>query len=144
MALLSLFISAFTSATLLPGSSEALFLLMLSQELWSPGVLILIAGTGNSIGGMSNWILGLLIRKGIQTSNYSYLKKKGLKSEHHKTAEQWMQKFGSPVLLLSFLPIIGDPLCLVAGFLKIHWFKAIIFISLGKFMRYFVLSYLVS
>ena len=65
MALITLFVSAFTSATLLPGSSEALFLLMLSQESWNTGLLILIAGAGNSLGGMTNWVLGLLIHRGL-------------------------------------------------------------------------------
>ena len=145
MALLSLFFSAFTSATLLPGSSEALFLFMLAQDLWSSGLLILIAGMGNSLGGMTNWFLGFLIRKGIWATGNSVSKKNAskdndLKNKHHIRAEKWMKKYGSPVLLLSFLPIIGDPLCVVAGFIKIHWFKAIIFISIGKFMSYFVLS----
>ncbi len=140
MALLSLFFSAFTSATLLPGSSEALFLFMLSQDLWSSSLLILIAGTGNSLGGMTNWLLGLLIRKGIWKSGQSTSKDNELKNKHHIRAEKWIKKYGSPVLLLSFLPIIGDPLCVVAGLIKIHWLKAIIFISIGKFMRYFALS----
>jgi len=136
--LISLFISAFTSATLLPGSSEALFLLMLSQDSWSAGILILVAGTGNSLGGMTNWVLGVLVRRGLFKS-----KKNDLKNKHHIKAEKWMQQYGSPVLLLSFLPIIGDPLCLMSGFIKIHWLKAIVFISLGKFLRYFALSLLI-
>ena len=140
MALLSLFFSAFTSATLLPGSSEALFLFMLSQDLWNSSLLILIAGTGNSLGGMTNWLLGLLIRKGIWGSVQPDSKSKQLKNKHHLRAEKWMKQYGSPVLLLSFLPIIGDPLCVVAGFIKIHWLKAIVFISIGKFMRYIALS----
>ena len=140
MALLSLFLSAFTSATLLPGSSEALFLFMLSEDLWNSSLLILIAGTGNSLGGMTNWLLGLLIRKGIWGTDQPDSKSKQLKNKHHIRAEKWMKQYGSPVLLLSFLPIIGDPLCVVAGFIKVHWLKAIIFISIGKFMRYFTLS----
>ena len=140
MALLSLFLSAFTSATLLPGSSEALFLFMLSEDLWNSSLLILIAGTGNSLGGMSNWLLGFLIRKGIWKSGQSTSKDNELKNKHYIRAEKWMKQYGSPVLLLSFLPIIGDPLCVVAGFIKVHWLKAIIFISIGKFMRYFTLS----
>ena len=140
MALLSLFLSAFTSATLLPGSSEALFLFMLSEDLWNSSFLILIAGTGNSLGGMTNWLLGLLIRKGIWGVAQPDSKSKQLKNKHHIRAEKWMKQYGSPVLLLSFLPIIGDPLCVVAGFIKVHWLKAIIFISIGKFMRYFALS----
>ena len=143
MALLSLFFSAFTSATLLPGSSEALFLLMLSRDLWNSSVLILIAGTGNSLGGMTNWLLGRLIRKGVWGAGRSASINNDFKKKHHIRAERWMKKYGSPALLLSFLPIIGDPLCVVAGLIKIHWLKAIIFISIGKFMRYFALSALI-
>lgn len=141
IALFTLFVSGFTSATLLPGSSEALFLLMLSQQNWETALLILVVGTGNSLGGMTNWVLGYLIRKGLlknkEDTNKESVDRKRLQ------AEEWLQKYGSPVLFFSFLPIIGDPLCLVAGLVKIHWLKALLFISLGKFVRYMSLSYLI-
>ena len=131
--LLTLFFSAFTSATLLPGSSEALFLYMLAQQQWDVSLMILVAGLGNSLGGMSNWLLGVLIRLGFY--------KKSANTKYQKT-EQKLQQFGAPILFFGFLPIIGDPLCVVAGLVKIHWFKALIFISAGKFFRYFLLSYI--
>ena len=150
MALFTLFISAFTSATLLPGSSEALFLLMLSQESWNTVLLIVTAGVGNSLGGMTNWVLGVLIRNGLyhdkspdKSLDKSLDKSQKSEVKNRFRAELWLQKYGSPALFFSFLPIIGDPLCLVAGLVKIHWFKAIIFITLGKFFRYFVLSSIV-
>lgn len=138
MTLFGLFFSGFTSATLLPGSSEALFLLMLSQQSWSTAELILIVGTGNSLGGMTNWVLGVLIRKGLYRSKSSQHQ-----SKQHTRAEIWLGKYGAPSLFFSFLPIIGDPLCLVAGLIRIHWLKAMIYISLGKFFRYFALSYFI-
>ncbi len=134
--LVTLFASGFTSATLLPGSSEALFLLMLSQQQWDIGLLILVVGVGNSLGGMSNWALGLLIRLG-------FFKEKDSEKKVHFKAENWLKKYGSPVLFFSFLPIVGDPLCLVAGLVKIHWLKALVYISLGKFVRYVGLSYFI-
>lgn len=138
MTLFTLFISGFTSATLLPGSSEALFLLMLSEKTWNTGLLIVIAGTGNSLGGITNWLLGFAIRKGFYKDKH----RQSEESKRHK-AEQWLNKHGAPVLFFSFLPVIGDPLCLVAGLIKIHWFPALVYISLGKFFRYFMLSFLV-
>lgn len=138
MSLLTLFFSGFTSATLLPGSSEALFLFMLSEQIWEPGILILVVGIGNSLGGMTNWVLGLLIRKGLY-KNQQHTSQ----SKSYYKAEQWLQKFGAPALFLSFLPIIGDPLCVVAGLVKMDWLKALFFISLGKFFRYFILSYFI-
>lgn len=138
MPLLTLFFSGFTSATLLPGSSEALFLYMLSEQIWDAGLLILIVGLGNSLGGMTNWLLGLLIHKGFYKN-----KGKDSQAKSYSKAEKWLQKYGSPALFFSFLPIIGDPLCVVAGLVKISWLKAVLFISAGKFFRYFVLSYFV-
>ena len=138
MSLLTLFFSGFTSATLLPGSSEALFLFMLSEQSQDAALLILVAGIGNSLGGMTNWLLGLLIRTGLYKNKQSTSQ-----SKRYYKAEQWLHKFGAPVLFLSFLPVIGDPLCVVAGLVNIHWFKALVFISTGKFFRYFMLSYFV-
>ena len=136
MSLLTLFFSGFTSATLLPGSSEALFLLMLAQQTRDAGILILIAGTGNSLGGMTNWLLGLFIRKGLYNKKHKKSEKKS-----YANAQRRLKKYGSPVLFFSFMPIIGDPLCVMAGLVQIHWLKALLFISAGKFFRYFMLSY---
>ncbi|MCW8931516.1 MAG: DedA family protein [Gammaproteobacteria bacterium] len=135
--LLTLFFSGFTSATLLPGSSEALFLLMVSQQNWDTMLLILIVGTGNSLGGMSNWLIGILIRKGFLDDKSKH---QDDEIKHRFKAEKWLKKYGSPVLFFSFLPIIGDPLCLVAGLVKINWLKALLYISLGKFLRYIMLA----
>lgn len=139
--LFTLFVSGFTSATLLPGSSEALFLLMLSQQTWETALLIIVVGTGNSLGGMTNWVLGYLIRNGLLKDKEDTNKESVDRNRFQ--AEKWLQKYGSPVLFFSFLPIIGDPLCLVAGLVKIHWLKALLFLSLGKFVRYMSLSYLI-
>jgi membrane protein YqaA with SNARE-associated domain len=135
MDLFSLFISGFTSATLLPGSSEALFLYLLSRQEWNSGFLLIVVGAGNSLGGMTNWVIGMLIRSG-------FMQKKHALSEEKKSfikAQQWLEQHGAPVLFFSFLPIIGDPLCLVAGLIRIHWLKALAYITLGKFTRYIVL-----
>jgi len=135
MDLFSLFVSGFTSATLLPGSSEALFLYLLSRQEWSSGLLLVVVGSGNSLGGMTNWLIGMLIRSG-------FMQRKGSLQEEKKSvikAQQWLQQHGAPVLFFSFLPIIGDPLCLVAGLIRIHWLKALLYITLGKFIRYIVL-----
>jgi membrane protein YqaA with SNARE-associated domain len=148
MVLISLFVSAFTSATFLPGSSEALFLFLLSQDNWPVWLLIIVAGTGNSLGGMTNWMVGFLIRKGLfkkkfkKTTDIGSEQKNKHSGIEYIRAEQWLRKYGSPALFFSFLPIIGDPFCFVAGLIRIHWFKALFYLSMGKFFRYFALSYL--
>ncbi|MCN4143616.1 MAG: DedA family protein [Thiohalomonas sp.] len=116
MSLLTLFFSGFTSATLLPGSSEALFLFMLFEQSQDVALLILVAGIGNSLGGMTNCLLGLLIRTGLYKNKQSTSENK-----HYYKGEQWLYKFAAPLLFLSFLPVIGVPLCVVAGLLNIHW-----------------------
>ncbi len=140
MELLTLFFSGFTSSTLLPGSSEALFVYLLLQQSWPVWLLIIIVGTANSLGGMSNWLIGLLIRRGL-------LKDRGSKqneNKHRLRAERWLEQHGAPILFFSFLPVIGDPLCLVAGLIKINGLKSLLYISLGKFFRYIAIAYFIS
>ena len=143
MELLTLFFSGFTSSTLLPGSSEALFAWMLSQQSWPVWLLIVVVGTANSLGGMTNWLLGILIRRGLLEDRDK--KKPNRKANKtRRNAEQWLEQHGAPVLFFSFLPIIGDPLCLVAGLIKIPWLQALLYISLGKFFRYIVIAYFIN
>ncbi len=143
MELLTLFFSGFTSSTLLPGSSEVLFAWMLSQQSWPVWLLIVVVGTANSLGGMTNWLLGILIRRGLLEDR----DKKKHNRKANKTrlnAEQWLEQHGARVLFFSFLPIIGDPLCLVAGLIKISWLQALLYISPGKFFRYIAIAYFIN
>jgi membrane protein YqaA with SNARE-associated domain len=153
MELLTLFISGFSSSTLLPGSSEALFMYLLSQQSWPVWLLIIVVGSANSLGGMTNWIIGILIHKGFLEDKELEKKepeaqqekdsKKGA-AKHRIRAEQWLEQHGAPILFFSFLPVIGDPLCLVAGLVKISWYKSLFYITLGKFSRYIVIAYIMS
>lgn len=127
--ILALFASAFTSATLLPGSSEVLLIYLATQTELPSLNLWLAATLGNSLGGMTNWLLGFLLYKGLA-------KKGKIKKEPDNKSLQRLKKWGSPALLLSWVPIIGDPLCLAAGWLRIHWLPALIFIAIGKGIRY--------
>ena len=145
MELLSLFLSGFTSSTLLPGSSEALFMYLLSQQSWPVWLLIFVVGSANSLGGMTNWIIGFLIYKGLFEDKQPEVQqqkqsKRGVASQRIR-AERWLEQHGAPVLFFSFLPVIGDPLCLVAGLVKISWVKALFYITLGKFSRYLAIAY---
>jgi len=127
-----LFISSFLSATLLPGSSEALLLILLNSAEHDPIMLWLAATLGNTLGGLSNWLIGAFAAHfypaGKLSGNSRF--KSALKRIHHH---------GSPVLLLSWLPVIGDPLCLAAGWLRISLPAAALFIIIGKGFRYALL-----
>lgn len=125
-ALLGLFASAFVSSTLFPGGSEAILVYMGSLG-YSVTTLLLVATAGNTLGGMSNWIIGrwLVNRRPLA----------GLK-ERHQAALERMRRWGSPALLFSWLPVIGDPLCLAAGVLRVGWLPALVFVATGKLTRY--------
>ncbi|HDH16373.1 MAG TPA: DedA family protein [Gammaproteobacteria bacterium] len=127
-----LFTSAFISSTLLPGSSEAILIALTLNNAHDPLALLLVATAGNTLGGMSSWLIGLLIAHYWPTQ-------KLLKKPENLRAANWLEKHGSPILLLSWLPVVGDPLCLAAGWLKIHFWPALLFITAGKAARYGVI-----
>lgn len=134
--LLGLFISSFISSTLLPGGSEALLAALRINDAHEPLSLLAVATAGNTLGGLSSWLIGFLIAKCWPTQ-------KLLKPEQQR-ASNWLEKHGSPILLLSWLPIVGDPLCLAAGWLKIPFWPALFFIAVGKATRYGVILVLLS
>ena len=131
-----LFISAFISSTILPGGSEAILAALQINSTHAPLSLLAVATAGNTLGGMTSWLLGYLIGKRWPT-------KRLLKPQQQRAA-QWLEQHGSPLLLLSWLPIVGDPLCLAAGWLKIHFLPALVFIAVGKAARYGVILLLLN
>jgi len=136
MSLWFLFLSAFISSTLFPGGSEAVLAYLTSEADYSLSLLIIVATLGNTLGAMTSWGIGRLI-------SLKYSTEKLVKKSQQKAVER-LHKYGSPVLLLSWLPVIGDPLCVAAGWLRIHWLPSLLFITLGKLLRYIVVVYLIS
>lgn len=128
LSLFSLLSSSFLSATLLPGSSEAVLIALLLAGKSEPWVLVLIATIGNSLGGLTNVILGRLFPlRGT--------------SRWQEKALQWLQRFGPGALLLSWVPVIGDLLCLLAGWLRLSWGPVVLFLCLGKALRYVIVAF---
>lgn len=123
------------AATLLPGGSELLLLWLLNQGQHSTVVLIICATLGNTLGGLTTFMIGKFLAQRWQPEQLT---------QHHKTAFIWLQRHGHWSLLLSWLPIIGDPLCLVAGWLKFNFSKALFTILLGKSLRYIAIAALAS
>jgi membrane protein YqaA with SNARE-associated domain len=121
--LLALFASSFLAATLLPGGSEIVFAGVLSTKphLYWPALAVVTVG--NTLGGMSSYLIGRLLPQRAEL--------KGLK---------WVQSYGSPALLAAWVPIIGDPLCVAAGLLRIDPWLAALFMAIGKFARYFAIA----
>lgn len=131
-----LFASAFISSTLLPGGSEALFATLIWQEEYSPWALLAVATLGNTLGGITSWGIGRLIALRYPAGE--------LTKPSHRLAVERVRRWGSLSLLFSWLPVIGDPLCVAAGWLRVHWFPALILIGAGKAARYAVILYAVS
>ena len=127
MELSALFFSAFLAATLLPGGSEVtlLYLDHTSQHgFWN---LLVAATAGNTLGGMLSYGIGRVIPASKT------------KSKNFQQAVNRVQKYGSPILLLSWVPLIGDVLCVAAGWIRMHWLIAAVFIGIGKTLRYALL-----
>ena len=133
---LGLFIAAFLAATILPLSSEIVLSALLLSGL-SPTTLVIIATTGNVLGSLTNYALGywaslVVVKKVLRMSEDDFLR-----------AEQRFTKYGIFSLCFAWVPIIGDPLTIMAGVLRIrlHWF--LILVTAGKLLRYVVISYMV-
>lgn len=133
--LLTLFISSFLAATLLPGGSEAVLagVLIAYPDLFWPALNI--ATLGNTLGGMSSYLIGRLLPDEQTLSQRIGRYARGL---------EWTHRHGAPVLILSWLPLIGDILCVAAGWLQINWLPTAFFIAIGKFARYWVIASAIS
>ena len=134
--LLGLFLSAFLSSTVLPGSSEVVLMVLAAQGDLPAWSLLVTATAGNTLGGMSSWALGWLIGWWYPLTELS-------KPAQRRAVER-VRQWGSSVLLLSWVPFLGDPLCIAAGWLRITWVGAILFIGIGKGCRYALLLALLS
>ena len=127
----ALFGSSFLAATLLPVSSEAVLFAVLKTQ---PGIVwpaIGVATLGNTLGGLSSYVIGRVIPQKEEGGRFT----QGLARVRH---------YGAPVLLLSWLPVIGDPLCLAAGWLRLNPWYCALYIALGKFARYWVIAVLAA
>lgn len=130
--LTTVFVVAFVSATLLPmGSEPAVFgLVKLNPELFWPAVLV--ATLGNTAGGALIWWMGW----GAEKAYEAVSRRKPAQAR----ALAWLQRFGPRACLLSWLPAVGDPLCAVAGWLRMPFWPCVLYMALGKFARYVTMT----
>lgn len=137
MPYLIIFITAFLSATLLPLQSEAVLVgLILQQQYWL-WLLLVCASIGNILGSCVNWYLGLKIEQYKDRKWFPVSEKNMLK------AEAIYQKYGYWSLLLSWVPIIGDPITLIAGLLKENFARFLLMVSIAKTGRYLFVCWVV-
>ncbi|MDX8406353.1 MAG: YqaA family protein [Mariprofundus sp.] len=128
-----LFFSALISSTLFPGGSEALLLYRLNEG-GTVITLLLVATIGNVLGSLITYGMG---RLGNEALHKKWLRISEAQSER---AERWFAAYGKPALLLAWLPIVGDPLCLAAGLLRCGLLPFLLLVSIGKLLRYTVLA----
>lgn len=129
----TVFVVSFLSATLLPLGSEPVVFGMIKLNpalFWST---ILVATAGNTLGGVIDWWMGYGAHRVINKFTHS---------RHHTKALQWLERLGPKACLLAWLPAVGDPLCVVAGWLKLPFWPCLLYMAIGKFLRYFTLTVL--
>ncbi len=127
--LFSVFIISFVSATLLPlGSEPAVFaVIKANAALFWPAILV--ATVGNTLGGVINYWMGA----GAKTV---------FAKERQTRWFGWLQRFGAKTMLLAWLPGIGDPICLLGGWLKLPFWPCVAYMAIGKFLRYVTITWL--
>lgn len=127
----TVFVVAFISATLLPmGSEPVVFgVVQLNPELFWPAIFV--ATAGNTLGGALNWWIGYGAHK---------VADKYAKSTRHLRALEWLKSLGPKACLLAWLPLVGDPLCAVAGWLKLPFWPCFFYMAVGKFIRYVTMT----
>ncbi len=129
--LATVFVVAFISATLLPMGSEPVVLGLISLNPDAFWPVILVATLGNTLGGAVDWWMGYGARS--VANKYGH-------STTHARALAWLDRLGPKACLLAWLPIIGDPLCAVAGWLKLSFWPCLFYMAIGKFARYVVMT----
>ena len=125
LVLWGLFVATFLAATLFPGGSEAALFGVLKLD---PGLLwpaLIVATIGNTLGGLTSYFIGRSIPQ-------------------HRTLRslERVRRHGTAILLLSWLPVVGDPMCVAAGLLRLNPWVSAAFIATGKLGRYLVVAFL--
>lgn len=129
-----LFLAALVAATLLPAQSELVLTAMLLAGRWDTAVLIAVATAGNVAGSAGNWLIGRFLSDRRDTRWFP------VPPAALARAERRFQRYGPLVLLLSWVPIIGDPITLVAGLLRVRLLPFLLIVTIAKGARYAVLA----
>ncbi len=138
MIYLSLFVISFLAATILPFSSELTLAGLIVTSNYDNLLLLIVASFGNVLGSVVNWALGFYSR------NLSSKKWFPFKETQIEKSSKWFRKYGKWSLLFAWFPVLGDPLTLIAGLLRVKFLDFIILVAIGKVSRYLVVFYLIG
>jgi membrane protein YqaA with SNARE-associated domain len=133
LGLIGLFIACFLAATIIPFTSEGVFVLYIIAG-YDPLICLLIATVANSIGGFTNYWIGLIGKE-------AYLKKIFKTDERYLRFKLRVEKHGALIGLFGWVPFIGDPICILLGFIRTPMILTFVFITIGKFARYAIILY---
>ena len=144
----AIFIISLVSATLLPLGSEPAVLAYVALEPTHFWYAVVVATIGNTIGGAISYWMGLGAAKTYITwrkahpnessDQGNYSQKAG--GRWHKTVTLWLHRLGPKALLLSWLPLVGDPLCALAGWMRLSFWPSVFYMAIGKFFRYSLIT----
>ena len=138
MIYLSLFAISFLAATILPFSSELSLATLIATSDYDNLLLLTVASFGNILGSFVNWALGSYTRKLTAKKWFPF------KETQIERSSKWFKKFGKWSLLFAWVPVVGDPLTLVAGILRVKFIDFIILVAIGKVSRYIFVFYLIG
>jgi len=141
LGLTALLLAGFLAATMLPVGSEPVLIAYLAQQapasVWPTATLAVIAvSIGNTLGGVVTYGMG----RGGRYLWGRWRQDVDPDRQSHRKARRWLDRWGPWALLLSWIPIVGDPLCLVAGAMRLPFWVSALAMALGKFARYVVLT----
>ena len=122
----SVFVIAFISATLLPMGSEPVvfgYAKLHPDQFW---LVVAVATAGNTLGGMVDYWMGYGAHEAFARKRESHIR--------------WFERIGPKILFFSWLPLVGDPLCAVAGWLKMPFWRCVAWMTVGKFLRYTIMT----
>lgn len=129
-----LFLAALHAATILPAQSEAVLASLLLSEAYSPVLLIAVASAGNVLGSVINWLLGRGIDRFRDRPWFP------VRPTQLERASSWYRRYGRWTLLLSWVPIVGDPLSVAAGLLREPFWSFLLLVAVAKIGRYLLLA----
>ncbi len=138
-ALTTMAFAAFTAATLLPGGSEAVFVALLATGPAEPWMLFAVAALANTAGGMTSWWIGTQIARGADSERgHRWMRRFRLPPESFARATRLFTRYGWATLLLCWMPVIGDPITLVAGMARYPALPTAVITGLARTARYAV------
>ncbi|CDM56678.1 MULTISPECIES: YqaA family protein [Rhizobium] len=129
-----LFLVAFAAATILPMQSEAGLVVLILAKQYPVLALIAVATVGNVLGSAVNWLLGVGIER-LRGKRWFPVSQPAL-----DTAQRWYRRYGKWSLLLSWMPVVGDPITVVAGVLREPFPIFLLLVTIAKTARYGVLA----